>query len=392
MVLTVLTTLSLLIWLYLLFFNGWFWLSDQKLEGVEQDTGAVWPEVVAVIPARNEAETIGAVVSSHMATDYSGAFSIIVVDDQSDDGTGDIVRSLAESRMAGSALRPVVVAEGKPLPEGWSGKLWAVHTGLQAAEETAPDAAYVLLTDADIVHAPETLRKLVAKAERETRALVSVMAHLDARGVCGSLLMPAFIFFFEKLYPFRSTNDPASKIAGAAGGCMLVKRDVLAEIGGVEAIRGNLIDDCALALKIKDPTRAKRSIWLGFDPGVVSLRDNQDLATIWKMVARTAFTQLRFSTLALVGAVVGMVVTYLVGPLAFLTLPLHGNGLAFTLGTWVWIFMMIAYAPTLFLYKKALYWALLLPVSACFYMAMTISSALNHWRGAGGAWKGRTYS
>lgn len=381
------TAFSCIIWLYLLFFNGWFWLSNEMLDDAKQEEGFSWPHVIAVIPARNEAESIGAVVQSHLATDYPGQFSLIVVDDQSDDETRDIVEKLSDN-----ALRDVWVVSGKPLPKGWSGKLWAVHNGLLAADKYAPDAPYVLLTDADIVHAPETLRKLVFKAISEDRALVSVMAHLDARGFWGSLLMPAFIFFFQKLYPFKSTNNAESSVAGAAGGCMLVNRASLKEIGGIKAIQANLIDDCALAAALKDPNGVKRSIWLGFDRGVVSLRDNRALETIWTMVSRTAFTQLRFSTWALVGAVFGLILTYVVAPLAFFSVPFHGSGLAFTLGTWGWFFAMIAYCPTLFRYRKSPIWALLLPVSAMLYMAMTVSSALNHWRGKGGAWKGRTYS
>lgn len=393
-ILIIATALSCLIWLYLILFNGRFWHFRETLCAAEAGHVAKIahpvPDVVAVIPARDEAETIGAVVKGHLASTYPGRFTILVVDDQSSDGTGDIVRALG--REASRPDRPVHVVEGQPLPKNWSGKLWAVHNGLQAAESLAPDAPYILLGDADIVHAPETLIKLVTKAETGKRALVSVMAVLDARGFWGGLLMPAFIFFFQKLYPFHATNDRSSRIAGAAGGCMLINRVVLREIGGVESIRGTLIDDCALAARIKDARGKKRAIWLGFDPGVVSLRDNRALHTIWKMVARTAFTQLGFSTLALFGAVLGMTLTYIVAPLAFFTLPLHGSGLAFTLGTWAWLLSMVAYGPTLLRYGKPPIWALALPLSAAFYLAMTVSSALNHWRGQGGAWKGRTYS
>jgi len=381
------TALSGIIWIYLIAFNGAFWLADEELEDASGDMGFTFPPVVGVIPARNEAETIGRVVANHLATAYPGDFSLIVVDDQSADGTGDIVRSLGEG-----AKRALHVVGGLPLPEGWSGKLWAVHNGLQAAKALVPGASYVLLTDADIMHAPDILQRLVGKAVREKRALVSVMAHLHARGFCGSLLMPAFIFFFQKLYPFRSTNNIKSPVAGAAGGCMLIERAILEEIGGVESVRGNLIDDCALAHALKDPKGAKRAIWLGFDAGIVSLRDNRALSTIWKMVARTAFTQLRFSTLALIGAVIGMVVTYLAGPLAVFTFAQHGSYLVSALGFIAWSLAMMDYYPTLKRYQKPLFWVLFLPLSATFYTAMTVSSALNHWRGKGGAWKGRIYA
>ena len=385
MILTLIVSLSVLIWIYLLAFNGRFWFGGKDLE--RADGLETWPDVVAVIPARNEADTIGAVVGGHLQSDYPGHFQVIVVDDQSDDGTGQIVRGLAET-----GPRAVDVVDGTPLPKGWSGKLWAVHNGLNQVSKIAPNAQYVLLTDADIVHAPGTLQKLVAKAEREDRVLVSVMAMLDARWFWGALLMPAFIFFFQKLYPFHTTNDPSSDVAGAAGGCMLVRRDTLVEIGGIEAIQGALIDDCSLALKLKDPQGERRNIWLGFDKGVQSLRDNREFHTIWTMVKRTAYTQLHYNPLFLVGAVVGMIFTYLIGPILFFTLPWHGSGLAFTLGTWAWLGAMVGYCPTLFRYNKSPLWALALPLVAFLYTCMTVASAISHYAGHGGAWKGRTYS
>ena len=378
------TGLSCAIWIYLLVFHHRFWLSNQVLKTSATLRDGEWPDVVVIIPARNEAETIEVVAKSHLENEYQGKLDLIVVDDQSSDGTGDLVRALGSNRAH--------VIAGKDLPNGWSGKLWAVNNGLVAAKEIAPKASYVLLSDADIEHAPGTLSKLVSKAVQEEQAMVSIMAMLDARGFWGGLLMPAFIFFFQKLYPFPAINNPASTIGGAAGGCMLIERKALDEIGGVEPIKGDLIDDCALGKALKDPKGAKRSIWLGFDDGIVSLRDNRDLHTIWKMVARTAFTQLQFSSLLMVGAVIGMALTYLVAPIAFLTLSLHGSILASTLGALAYLGMTLAYTPTLRRYKKSPLWALILPLSAIVYMMMTISSALNHWRGRGGAWKGRTYS
>ena len=375
---------SCLIWIYLLLFHHRFWLSNQVLKSGSPLRDGKWPDVVVVIPARNEAETIEAVAKGHLENDYQGKLDLIVVDDQSSDGTGGLVRALGSNRAH--------VIAGKDLPGGWSGKLWAVNNGLEAAQAIAPNAAYVLLTDADIKHAPGTLSKLVAKAVQEEHAMVSIMAMLDARGFWGGLLMPAFIFFFQKLYPFPAINNPATTIGGAAGGCMLIERKALEEIGGVETIKGDLIDDCALGKALKDPKGAKRSIWLGFDQGIVSLRDNRELHTIWKMVTRTAFTQLQFSSLLLIGAVLGMALTYLVAPIAFLTLPLHGSVLAATFGAVAYLSMTLAYTPTLRRYKKSHLWALILPLSAIVYMMMTIASAWNHWRGRGGAWKGRTYS
>ena len=376
--------LSCFIWIYLLVFHHRFWLSNQVLKPGSQLRDGEWPDVVVIIPARNEAETIELVAKSHLENEYQGKLDLIVVDDQSSDGTGNLVRALGSNRAH--------VIEGKDLPSGWSGKLWAVNNGLEAAQEIAPNAAYVLLTDADIEHAPRTLSRLVAKAAQEEKVMVSIMAMLDARGFWGGLLMPAFIFFFQKLYPFPAINNPASAIGGAAGGCMLIERKTLDEIGGVETIKGDLIDDCALGKALKDPNGAKRSIWLGFDDGIVSLRDNRELHTIWKMVARTAFTQLKFSNLLLVGSVLGMALTYLAALMVIISLPLHGSNLAFFLGLLAYFGMVLAYVPTLRRYKKSWLWALILPLSAIVYMMMTISSALNHWRGRGGAWKGRTYS
>ena len=376
--------LSCVVWLYLLVFHHRFWLSNQVLKNHTPLRDGEWPDVVVIIPARNEAETIETVAKSHLANNYQGKLDLIVVDDQSSDGTGDLVRALSSNRTH--------VIAGKDLPDGWSGKLWAVNNGLEVAKEIAPNAAYVLLTDADIEHAPGTLSKLVAKAVQEEQAMVSIMAMLDARGFWGGLLMPAFIFFFQKLYPFPAINNSGSTIGGAAGGCMLIERKALGDIGGVETIKGDLIDDCALGKALKDPKSAKRSIWLGFDDGIVSLRDNRELHTIWKMVTRTAFTQLRFSPVLLIGAILGMALTYLVAPFIILSLPFHGSNLALALGSLAYFGMALAYAPTLQRYNKSWLWALILPLSAIIYMMMTISSALNHWRGRGGAWKGRTYS
>lgn len=378
------TGVSCLIWIYLLVFHCRFWLANQVLKTSAPLRDGEWPDVVVIIPARNEAETIETVAKSHLENDYQGKLDLIVVDDQSSDGTGDLVRALGSNRAH--------VVACKDLPVGWSGKLWAVNNGLVAANEIAPNATYVLLTDADIKHAPGTLSKLVSKAVQEEQAMVSIMATLDARGFWGSLLMPAFIFFFQKLYPFPAINNATSKIGGAAGGCMLIDRKTLDEIGGVETIKGDLIDDCALGKALKDPKGAKRSIWLGFDNGIVSLRDNRQLHTIWKMVTRTAFTQLRFSSILVVGSIIGMALTYLVAPITVLTVPLHGSNVAFALGALAYLGMTLAYVPTLLRYKKSPLWALILPLSAFVYMMMTVSSALNHWRGRGGAWKGRTYS
>jgi hopene-associated glycosyltransferase HpnB len=378
-------SLSVLAWLVLLVGRGGFWLADQRLPAALTPPPD-WPEVVAIIPARDEAQSIGAVLASHAASEYLGKFSVIVVDDGSTDGTAEIAGGIAAD-----SRRTIHIIHAPPLPPDWTGKLWALETGARAASSLAPGARYILLTDADITHAPDTLARLVAHSERQGLALASLMARLDARGFWGALLIPAFVFFFQKLYPFPWINDPSRGTAGAAGGCSLIRRDALTGIGGIAAIRGALIDDCTLAARVKHgPPR--RAVWLGLAVDeAVSLRDNRTLGAVWTMVARTAFTQLRLSTLLLVGAMLAMAVTYLAGPLALFLSPLHGDNLAGNLGAIAWMLSAIAYLPTIRLYNRPVWEAAGLPLAALLYGAMTLSSAVAHWRGRGGAWKGRTY-
>ena len=387
---------SLVAWMYLLFRRGGFWRADQRLaDAPDADARPKdWPEIVAVIPARDEAETIGAVVQAHLACDYPGAFSVILVDDGSSDGTADIARRAADELTAEEAAaetRPFTIIDAPEKPPGWSGKLWAVHAGLAEARKTAPDAAYVLLTDADIIAAPDTLRRLAAKAEADGLALASLMARLDAHGSWGGLLIPAFIYFFQKLFPFACVNDASDDTAAAAGGFMLARADALDAIGGVESVKGDLIDDCALARRLKDIGPATK-IWLGLaEDEAVSRRDNRSLGSVWNMVARTAYAQLGFSPLLLAGTLIGMGLIYLAPPLIALTLVWHGSLLAVLLALTAWGLMAYSYWPTLKLYSREPWEASLLPVAAGFYTAMTLSSALRHWRGQGGQWKGRVY-
>ena len=375
-------TISLLLWLYLWGFRDGYWRADQRL--TEEPAPARWPSVTAVIPARDEAESIGPVIKSHMASDYPGEFNLILVDDHSADATAAIA---ADSAQAGP--RPFEIIDAEPLPAGWTGKLWALQTGVNAAcRDLKPD--YLLLTDADIVHAPSTLRRLVGKASDETLALTSLMARLDARGFWGSMLAPAFIYFFQKLYPFPAANDHWGSVAAAAGGCMLVRRSSLEDSGGLEAIRGELIDDCALARQIKG--RSERRIWLGLaDTEATSLRDNRSLSSFWHMVARTAFTQLDYSVWALFGTVLSMGLIYLAPPLAVIGIPVHGDLRAALAGVGAMALMMLTYRPTLALYGRNVSAALLLPLAAVLYILMTASSAWRHMRGRGGQWKGRKY-
>lgn len=385
MALTFIAALSLGAWLYLTLGRGRYWRAGERLEPSVEP--AVWPEVVAIIPARDEAETIGAAVASHMATDYPGKFSVLLVDDGSCDGTAGVARAAATGEQR------LDVAAAPPLEPGWTGKLAAVHHGVEQARAHSPGAKYLLLTDADIMHAPSTLHRLVAKAESEQLALASLMARLDSRGVWGSLLIPAFVYFFQKLYPFPLSNDPARKVAAAAGGCMLIRRDALEDAGGIKAIAGRLIDDCALADLIKAPySPSPRRIWIGLAKGeVVSLRDNRSLSSIWSMVARSAFAQLDRSWLKLAGTVAGMAIMYLAPVAVLLLYPWHENELAAAFAAIAFGLMALTYVPTLKLYDQRSWRSFFLPAAAALYTLMTISSALQHTRGGGGRWKGRTY-
>ncbi len=376
---------ALALWIYLALSRGGFWRASERLTPCPEPKN--WPEVVAVIPARDEADTIGDVISAHLTNNYPGKYSLILVDDQSSDMTGDVARKAAQN-CDPNALH---IITSEDLPDGWSGKLWAVHQGLARVRNVAPEAKYVLLTDADIALAPDTLSRLVSKAEHDNLALTSLMARLDARGCWGGLLIPAFIYFFQMLYPFPRVNDPNDSLAAAAGGCMLVRSDALNKAGGVEAIRNALIDDCALARRIKGLTPPTK-IWLGLaDRDAVSLRDNRDLHSIWNMVARTAYAQLHYSPLLLAGTVLAMMLIYLACPIIVLTLIWHSNFNGFIYASAAWALMAYTYWPTLKLYDRQPWEAALLPAAAAFYTVMTISSAVRHWRGKGGRWKGRIY-
>lgn len=376
--------LAVIIWVYLLAAHGRFWRADQRLPEAPDAPGD-WPEVVAIVPARNEATVIGTTVAAHMQSAYGGKFSLIVVDDHSSDGTAEIAQTAG-----GDGPHGFTLTHAPALRHGWSGKLWALNHGLCLARDLAPDARYILFTDADIVHAPGTLARLVAKAEGEQLALVSLMARLDARGPWAAMLVPAFVFFFQKLYPFAMANDPAHPQAAAAGGCVLVRREALDEAGGLAPIRADLIDDCALARLIKG-TPPERPIWLGLTTSVVSLRDNRALSSIWQMVERTAFVQLDRSVALVAGTVAAMALIYLAGPLAVLSAPWHGDIWAAVAGGTVWAAMVLAYRPTAALYRQPWFAGLALPLSAVLYSAMTVSSAISDMRGHGGAWKGRIY-
>ncbi|MDX2100276.1 MAG: glycosyltransferase [Leptolyngbyaceae cyanobacterium bins.59] len=411
-----LTGLSAFIWLFLLLFWGQFWRSDQLLDEALPDkalpdetagdrTGdrqgsslARWPSVCAVVPARNEAELLPITLNSLLQQDYPGSFTVILVDDQSTDGTAAVARTVAQKLSKSDRLQ-VICSED--LPAGWTGKLWAMDQGTRWACQVSPAPDYILLTDADIEHGPQTLPNLVLKAEQEQLDLTSLMVFLRCKSFWEKLLIPAFVFFFEKLYPFPWVNDPRRSTAAAAGGCILMRRDALTRIGGISRIRQALIDDCSLAHAVKssgNPETAPPTgrIWLGLTHSVYSLRPYPDLSTIWNMVARTAFTQLGYSPFLLVGTIIGMSLVYLTAPVGLvggLVVGVYiGNWTLAFLSLMIWLLMAFAYWPTVRFYRCSPLFAFCLPLIAFLYTLMTVDSALRHWQGRGGSWKGRVYS
>ena len=361
------------IWLYLLFGRGGFWR-----EGVlpPAPAPARWPAITAVVPARDEAEFIGRVLRSLLGQDYPGAFSVILVDDHSADGTSERAREAAEA--AGAAGRLAIV-RARALPAGWTGKLWAINEGIEAIGRRDDKPELILLTDADIVHHATNLRELAARIEAGVD-LASLMVKLRAETLAERFMIPAFVFFFEMLYPFSWIRDPAKRTAGAAGGCVLVRREVLRRIGGLEAIRGEIIDDCALGRAAKEGG----PIWLGLSGETRSLRRYPALGDIWRMVARTAYAQLGYSPVVLAATVLGLALAF-VAPVA---VSLSGTGSA-ALGLAAWAAMALAYLPMLRLYRRSAVWAPLLPLIAVVYMGATLDSARRHWLGKGAEWKGR---
>jgi len=378
--------LALAAWAYLLLLHGRFWLADQRLPA-SAPAPAAWPSVVAVVPARNEADVIGQAIAGHLGQDYPGPFRVILVDDESTDDTAGAARAAA----AGRSDR-LTILRAPPREPGWVGKLWALESGMRSLA-VPPD--YWWLTDADIGHPPDVLRRLVAKAEGERRALVSLMVRLWCRSAWERLLIPAFVYFFQQLYPFPRANDDRSRVAAAAGGCVLLRADTLAAAGGLAAMKSAVIDDCTLAALVK-PVAQRRDlgIWLGLadaEPAAVSrsLRPYDGLGEIWRMVARSAYTQLRHSPLLLLGTLLGMLLLYLVPPLLALAWPWHGEALAGGLAVAAWLLMAASELPTLRLYGLAPPRALLLPLAGLLYSAMTLDSARRHWQGRGATWKGR---
>jgi hopene-associated glycosyltransferase HpnB len=370
--------LTLLIWIVLTFFRGAFW----QLRAFDDDLAPhasppVWPRVLCIMPARNEAETIARAVSSLARQEYPGEFCIVIVDDHSEDATSDLARTAAQE--AGAAER-VRIVRAEALQSGWTGKLWALQQGVASCAQDPPD--YFWFTDADIVHAPDTLVRLVSRAEQQRLDLVSLMVLLQAKSFAERLLIPPFLYFFLKLYPPKWIADRRARTAGAAGGCILLRRAALEHIGGFMAIRGEVIDDCALARAVK---RSGGAIWMGLTRKSVSLRAYQTFGEIRDLIARTAFTQLNYSSLLLLGTLAGMLLTYV----APVVLAFHLQAVVWPLGLAAWLLMALTYLPTVRFYGLSALWAPFLPVAAAFYSYATWFSALRYWLGRGGQWKGR---
>ena len=371
--------LSLAGWLYLVFGHGRFWLCDQRLDGGAPEP-ARWPSVAAVVPARDEADVLEASLGSLLEQDYPGELRIFLVDDESGDGTASVAERLALAHARGGRLS---VLRTPPRPPGWVGKMWAVETGVRAAAAQGPELW--LLTDADVWHGPDNLRRLVAKAEAGGLDLVSLMVLLhEGRGWDG-LLVPAFVYFFQHLYPFPRVNDPQARTAGAAGGCVLVRARALGRAGGIESLRGEVIDDCALGRAVK----RGGPIWLGLSARERSIRPYRGIADVWNMVARSAFTQLGYSRALLAGTIVGLALLHLLPPLAVLGWPLHGSTLAAGLGMAAWSLAAASFVPTLALYGRSPAWGFALPVAGALYAGMTVDSARRHAQRQGAVWKGR---
>lgn len=393
-----LSTLSLLAWVWLVLARGRFWRTDQHLSfdwPYETEAQPSWPSVSVIIPARNEAAILPRTLPTLLQQEYPGVFHVFLVDDHSEDDTAALARQIASETRQTHRLT-VIAAEA--LPDGWTGKLWALEQGIRASGAIAPD--WLVFTDADIAHHPVCVRSLVRKAREDRLDLVSLMVHLSVETIWDRLLIPAFVYFFGKLYPFRWVNDPQMPTAAAAGGCLLLRQECLRNSGGLNSIAGEIIDDCALAKIIKHRgTQGGAKIWLGLTHDLQSLRLYEGLGDIWNMVARTAFTQLRCSTALLLFTLLAMTLLYLIPPLAaiggFLAIIFHpvlppSLWLAVT-GSLAWALMTMSYRPMLRWYHTSGLYAPFLPLSAGLYTLMTLDSAVRFWRGRGGQWKGRQY-
>ncbi|MBC27884.1 MAG: glycosyl transferase family 2 [Rhodospirillaceae bacterium] len=373
-------------WLYLWLFRSLFWLANQRLENnLPADIPATisFPSVIALIPARNEEDVIARCIGSLLNQDYQGELSIILIDDESNDRTVEVAQAAAAQFEGGNKVQ---IISGKQLPSGWAGKVWALQQGMNRAVRT--QAKYYFLSDADVYHDTSNLTRLVSKAEKDELDLVSLMVKLQCRSSWDWLLIPAFIFFFQKLFPFNRVNDPSSRVAAAAGGSMLVRKTAMDRIGQYTSIKSAIIDDCTLARKLKE----NGPIWLGLSTTTRSIRAYDNLTEIWHMVTRSAYTQLHHSLVFLLGAIIGMTVVYVAPPMVMCFAFLHDLTFPLLFSGCAWGIMIYTYHPTLKLYDVKPFYGLLLPVTALIYLLMTIDSARLFYLNKGGRWKGRVYS
>ena len=399
-------------WVYLVAAHGGYWLTGQRLPGTARsaatpatsaattvgpgsDAGSrAWPAVVAVVPARNEADSLPVTLPTLLRQDYPGEFRVVLVDDGSDDGTGPVATELGE-KSAGDGGAALTVVAGRPRPDGWAGKVWAMAQGFEAVGDTP---RYVLFTDADIAWGPTALRDLVQAAEADDRDLISQMVLLRAQTPWERVIVPAFVYFFAQLYPFAAVNDPRSRTAAGAGGCMLIRRSALEAAGGLAPIRGALIDDVAFGTLLK---RNGSRIWLGLTTDIRSARPYPNLASLWHMIARSAYTQLRYNPALLTGTIVGLLLLYAAPPAGAITAliaALTGSAAGATgaatavtgfAGLLGWVLMTISYLPMLRLYRLSPLRAPALPFVALLYAAMTADSARRHYSGRAVSWRGR---
>jgi hopene-associated glycosyltransferase HpnB len=368
--------LSLLIWIYLLFGRGGFWRIQHS--ATQLPAYEVPARIAVIIPARNEADVIARAITSLLRQNGANSVHIFLVDDGSTDDTAQVARAAA---IAAGRAEMLTVIEGRPLAPGWSGKLWAVQQGIESACQMTPD--FFLLTDADIEHAPDSLSSLVSIAHGGPYDLASYMVKLFCETPAEKLLIPAFVYFFFKLYPPAWIANPRNATAGAAGGCILIRPTALAQAGAIEAIRHEVIDDCALAARVKGNGGR---LWLGASATTRSIRPYGSFSEIGRMISRCAFNQLHHSTLLLFLSMVGMAFIYLLPPALVL---LSHHAVTAALGAMAWLMMVISYIPVLRLYRLSPLSALALPLAAIFYVGATFHSAWKYWTGRGGEWKGR---
>ncbi len=377
--------ISFAVWLVLWLRPSSFWRTDREPVPSPPDR---WPAVTAIIPARNEESVIAETIYSLLTQDYPSSLRIVVVDDHSDDRTAEVANEVGGQS---GQKDQVSVLSAEPLPAGWTGKVWAMHQGLGFAArptdtsdptDPADSPEYLLFSDADISHGHSAVRELVSRAEAGPCDLVSFMVKLQCRSSAEKLMIPAFVFFFRMLYPFRGVNDPKHGLAGAAGGTMLVRRDALDRIGGIESIRGEIIDDCALAREVK---RGGHRIWLGMSDSSRSTRSYGTLGEIMRMISRTAYTQLGYSPIRLLICIAGLAITFIAPPL----LVIFTRGWSQILGGAAWLLMSALYLPMVRFYRQSPLWAPLLPLTASIYLWATIVSACRYHFGKSNEWKGR---